>query len=85
MPGCPLRRTCARPSDGADQDQKQDQKPGVLPVGASLLAKDVNDNACCQNERGVRTFFASRLAPTGGMRTLEEAGRPVGRLAVLLR
>ncbi|SEE70669.1 hypothetical protein SAMN04490194_3629 [Pseudomonas migulae] len=22
MPGCPLRRTCARPSDGADQDQK---------------------------------------------------------------
>jgi hypothetical protein len=35
------------------------------PVGASLLAKDVNDNACCLNERGVRTFFASRLAPTG--------------------
>ncbi len=35
------------------------------PVGASLLAKDVNDNACCLNERGVRTSFASRLAPTG--------------------
>ncbi|TPG98201.1 hypothetical protein EAH72_04515 [Pseudomonas caspiana] len=34
-------------------------------MGASLLAKDVNDNACCLNERGVRTFFASRLAPTG--------------------
>ncbi|EUB74367.1 hypothetical protein PMI27_000543 [Pseudomonas sp. GM41(2012)] len=35
------------------------------PVGASLLAKDVNDYACCLNERGVLTFFASRLAPTG--------------------
>jgi len=23
MPGCPLRRTCARPSDGADQNPKQ--------------------------------------------------------------
>ncbi|PMU11471.1 hypothetical protein C1Y11_07100 [Pseudomonas sp. FW305-20] len=34
------------------------------PVGASLLAKDVNDNACCLNERGVQTSFASRLAPT---------------------
>ena len=30
------------------------------PVGASLLAKDVNGDACCLNERGVRTFFASR-------------------------
>ena len=37
----------------------------IPPVGASLLAKDVNDNACCLNERGVWTFFASRLAPTG--------------------
>jgi hypothetical protein len=34
-------------------------------MGASLLAKDVNDNAGCLNERGVRTFIASRLAPTG--------------------
>ena len=47
LPRCPLRRTCARPSDGADQDQQQDQdqdqdqQPGVVPVGASLLAKDV--------------------------------------------
>ncbi len=30
-----------------------------------MLAKDVNDNACCLNERGVWTFFASKLAPTG--------------------
>ncbi|QHF38771.1 hypothetical protein PspS34_11090 [Pseudomonas sp. S34] len=37
----------------------------IPPVGASLLAKDVNDNACCLNERGVWTFFASKLAPTG--------------------
>ncbi|APV42865.1 hypothetical protein PFAS1_27460 [Pseudomonas frederiksbergensis] len=36
MPRCPLRRTCARPSDGADQDQKQDQKPGGLPAGLSF-------------------------------------------------
>jgi hypothetical protein len=25
LPRCPLRRTCVRPSDGADQDQKQKQ------------------------------------------------------------
>ncbi|KAA0967843.1 hypothetical protein FQ185_21465 [Pseudomonas sp. ANT_H12B] len=40
-------------------------KPTHSPVRASLLAKDVNDNACRLNERGVRMFFASRLAPTG--------------------
>ncbi|CRN04000.1 hypothetical protein [Pseudomonas sp. 34 E 7] len=34
------------------------------PVGASLLAKNVNDNACFLNERGAREFFASKLAPT---------------------
>ena len=27
---------------------------------------DVNDNASCLDERGGLTFFASRLAPTGG-------------------
>ncbi|RAI68137.1 hypothetical protein DOZ80_17180 [Pseudomonas fluorescens] len=35
------------------------------PVGASLLAMDVNDNAGCLNPRGVSAFFASKLAPTG--------------------
>ncbi|AZF37850.1 hypothetical protein C4J87_2764 [Pseudomonas sp. R1-43-08] len=35
-----------------------------LPVGASLLAKNVNDNACFLNERGACEFFASKLAPT---------------------
>jgi hypothetical protein len=32
---------------------------------------DLNDNACCLNERVARTFFASELAPTevyGGSR-----------------
>ncbi len=35
-------------------------------VGASLLAKNVNDNACFLNKRGAFAFFASKLAPTGG-------------------
>jgi hypothetical protein len=34
-------------------------------VGASLLAMDVNDNACCLNERVVQTLFAGKPAPTG--------------------
>ncbi|PAM83732.1 hypothetical protein CES87_12435 [Pseudomonas sp. ERMR1:02] len=36
------------------------------PVGASLLAMVVNDNAVMLAPRGVLRFFASRLAPTGG-------------------
>ena len=35
------------------------------PVGASLLAKVVNDNAGILKERGGFTFFASKLVPTG--------------------
>jgi hypothetical protein len=31
-----------------------------MPVGASLLAKNVNDNACFLNERGACEFFASK-------------------------
>jgi hypothetical protein len=39
--------------------------PALLPpVGASLLAKNVNDNAGILNARGIRGFFASKLAPT---------------------
>ena len=34
------------------------------PVGASLLAKNVNDNAGFLNKRGACEFFASKLAPT---------------------
>ena len=33
-------------------------------VGASLLAKNVNDNAYILNERGACEFFVSKLAPT---------------------
>ena len=36
----------------------------MLPVGASLLAKNVNDNAYILNQRGALKFFASKLAPT---------------------
>ncbi|PMZ85360.1 hypothetical protein C1X61_27925 [Pseudomonas sp. FW215-T2] len=35
-----------------------------FPVGTSLLAMDVNDDAGCLDERVVWAFFASRLAPT---------------------
>jgi len=35
-----------------------------FPVGASLLAMDVNDDAFFLNERVVLRFFASKLAPT---------------------
>ncbi len=38
--------------------------PQCQSVGASLLAKNVNDNACFLNERGACEFFASKLAPT---------------------
>jgi hypothetical protein len=31
-----------------------------------LLAKDVNDDACCLDEHAALGFFASRLAPTIG-------------------
>ncbi|OOW03705.1 hypothetical protein MF6394_10565 [Pseudomonas sp. MF6394] len=36
----------------------------ILPVGASLLAKIVNDNAGCLIQSGALRFFASKLAPT---------------------
>jgi hypothetical protein len=37
----------------------------LIPVGASLLAKVVNDNARIQVERVGLELFASKLAPTG--------------------
>ncbi|CAD0264364.1 hypothetical protein HBO43_23140 [Pseudomonas veronii] len=37
------------------------------PVGASLLAKNVNDNARILDDRSVFEFFASKLAPTSGV------------------
>ncbi len=36
------------------------------PVGASLLAKNVNDNACILDARSGLASFASKLAPTVG-------------------
>ena len=33
-----------------------------------MLAKNVNDNAYFLNERGACEFFASKLAPTDGIR-----------------
>ncbi len=37
----------------------------LLTVGASLLAKNVNDNACILIDRVALESIASRLAPTG--------------------
>ena len=37
---------------------------GVSTVGASLLAKNVSDNADILIDRGALAFFASKLAPT---------------------
>ncbi len=39
-----------------------------------MLAMDVNDNAGCLNGRGVLAFFASRLAPTGDLRSAFRRG-----------
>jgi hypothetical protein len=44
--------------------EKDGDVGGRNPVGASLLAKVVNDDARSLDERGVRQFFASKLAPT---------------------
>ncbi|RZO03175.1 hypothetical protein EKG40_25290 [Pseudomonas moorei] len=42
---------------------------------------DVNDNACCLDDRVVWTFIASRLAPTMESGTSLQSGRLSGRLA----
>ena len=48
----------------AGSTQLPDNHPiGPNTVGASLLAKNVNDNACFLNKRGAYGFFASKLAP----------------------
>ncbi|AZE87430.1 hypothetical protein C4J97_0706 [Pseudomonas orientalis] len=33
-----------------------------------MLAKNANDSACFLNERGACEFFASKLAPTDGIK-----------------
>jgi hypothetical protein len=45
------------------QDQKRYADP-ISTVGASLLAMDLNDNACCLEKYAAFEFIASRLAPT---------------------
>jgi hypothetical protein len=45
-------------------------QPTNASVGASLLAMDVNDNACFLNKRAALESFASKLAPTGVQRSL---------------
>ncbi|CAI9001295.1 hypothetical protein EMIT0P74_90283 [Pseudomonas sp. IT-P74] len=54
---CDIQRSLNRPSN----------REQARPVGASLLAMVVNDNACILNDRGAGKFFASELAPTGGL------------------
>jgi|GEM_PF-3526327 len=57
---------------------------GLTPVGASLLAMDVNDDACCLAKRGACEFIASGLAPTGVVWFLECQKRknPLSRVFV---
>ncbi|AZF55518.1 hypothetical protein C4J85_5081 [Pseudomonas sp. R4-34-07] len=45
---------------GGGLPQCQSVKRTPPSVGASLLAKNVNDNACFLNERGACEFFASK-------------------------
>ncbi len=51
------------------------------PVGASLLAMVVNDNAGSLTPRGVLSSIASRLAPTRAQRN--QAGRSAASLLIL--
>jgi hypothetical protein len=61
-------------------------------VGASLLAMDVNEYASCLEVRVVRTFFASRLAPTEKQKPKaahthaphHSSGRALARLQLLI-
>jgi hypothetical protein len=47
-----------------------EKRNAARPVGASLLAMEVNDDAGSLTPRGALRFFASKLAPT------EPAARP---------
>ncbi|KAB0496605.1 hypothetical protein EIY72_09685 [Pseudomonas vancouverensis] len=55
------------------------------PVGASLLAMGVNDDAGCLEAPVVPTFFASMLAPTEGGASVRNsvAVRPSSRASSL--
>ncbi|OWQ42887.1 hypothetical protein CDH05_04070 [Pseudomonas lactis] len=47
------------------------------PVGASLLAKNLNDNAGILNICGACEFFASKLAPTLAPNRAESVTNPL--------
>ncbi|CAD0262097.1 hypothetical protein DENIT_12060 [Pseudomonas veronii] len=50
---------------GEDKDSSPENGEVKTTVGARLLAKNVNDNPCYLDARGVLALFASKLAPTG--------------------
>ena len=55
-----------------------EKRNAARPVGASLLAMEVNDDAGSLTPRGALGFFASKLAPTVELSTFERnwsAGR----------
>ena len=77
--GSRLRNTCVRPLGKGQADQKPKPKPkpkpDAVPVGASLLAKNVRTPRSFRQHALSFTSFASRLAPTGGMSTHEGVRR----------
>ncbi len=75
MPGCPLRRTCARPLEGALRSKAEgeltlglmsggNQKRTPIPVGAGLPAKNVWTTRSFRQPALSLTSIASKLAPT---------------------
>ncbi|MVV51943.1 hypothetical protein EJA72_27440 [Pseudomonas sp. PB120] len=54
-----MRRICAGLSDSSIESITS-----AVPVGASLLARVVNENAFCLEQDAIFEFIASRLAPT---------------------
>ncbi|RAI72198.1 hypothetical protein DOZ80_01230 [Pseudomonas fluorescens] len=75
----PRMNASTQPAEGAGGSRSRAAGELTLgPVGASLLAMDVNDNAGCLNARVVLAFFASKLAPTR-KRVQLRSGRQAGR------
>ncbi|ASV35344.1 hypothetical protein CI807_03825 [Pseudomonas sp. NS1(2017)] len=72
MPRSASGLRCSRPNHRFNQP----------PVGASLLAKVVNDNAVNLAKRGVFAFFASKLAPTMSSGVIKKIDHP--RLHILI-
>ncbi|RAI68332.1 hypothetical protein DOZ80_18245 [Pseudomonas fluorescens] len=62
--------TSTQPAEGAGGSRSRAAGELTLdPVGASLLAMDVNDNAGCLNARGVPAFFVG--TPPGASSLLQ--------------